>query len=340
MKIIEISDQEKWNQFVRGLHPNTFLQSWEWGQVQEKDGEGVRYLGFFEDSEQIGAALLVTVRAKRGAFLFCPHGPLFKDEATTRQYLSTFIEYCRSLAIQEKAVALRISPLLINSPDNNDIFQKLGFHPAPLHMHTELTWVLNITPNPELLLAQMRKTTRHAITRAQKSGIHTSVVTNPQEITQRFWPLYERTKTRHGFVPYSLAFLRAQVAAFAHTASVFAVFARYENRDVAGAIIIRFGNTCFYHHGASEKLPSSLPASHSVQWYAIQEAQKQGCTHYNFWGIAPDNQPKHPFAGITVFKKGFGGYAVDYMHAQDLPLKLGYWKLWLVDTYRKVKRGF
>ena len=91
---------------------------------------------------------------------------------------------------------------------------------------------------------------------------------------------------------------------------------------------------------AKAVMPTTVPAAHAVQWRSIQEAQRRGATRYNFWGIARADQPRHPFAGITIFKKGFGGYPQDYMHAQDLPLNLKYWKLWAVDTWRHIQRGF
>jgi len=62
---------------------------------------------------------------------------------------------------------------------------------------------------------------------------------------------------------------------------------------------------------------------------------------YNFWGIAPDgSSPKHPFAGITHFKKGFGGKQIDLLRCQDLPLAPKYYINWGVETLRRLKRGF
>lgn len=337
--IKEITDVTLWNQFLLKLNPNTFLQSAEWAELQSKHGAAAYRLGFFEDEKIIGAAMVLLINARRGRFLFCPHGPIFATEAEVRQHLPQFIEYCRTLAIQQKAVAIRISPLLITTPETTALFSSLGFRPAPLHIHTELTWMLDLTQTEEKLLQAMRKTTRQAIRRAGESSLTAEVVTDGSAV-DRFWPLYQETKTRHSFAPFSKTFLRDQFEIFGKNNQAYAVLVRHDNKDVAAGLFMQFGNTVFYHHGASTKLPATLPASHLVQWRSIQEAKKRGAERYNFWGIAPADKPKHPFAGITVFKTGFGGYPIDYMHAQDLPLNWKYWKLWAIETYRKFKRGF
>ena len=70
----------------------------------------------------------------------------------------------------------------------------------------------------------------------------------------------------------------------------------------------------------------------------IQEAKKRGCTLYNFWGVSPDNKPKHPWAGLSLFKKGFGGFEETYLHAQDKPLTKKYWLNYIIETVRRLKR--
>lgn len=339
MNIKEISNQHEWNGFLEKLNPNTFLQSWEWGQLQKNTGENVRYLGFFKDNEQIGSALIITVNAKRGRFLLCPHGPIFQDGNDAHNLLPEFISFCKTLAKKDKAVAIRIAPLFISNENNINLFKKLDFRPAPLHVHAERTWNLDLSDNPDVILSQMRKTTRHAIKKAQQANVTVSISNNPESLNS-FFSLYQSTRQRHGFIPFTKKFLDQQFQLFSKKNRLYIAAARYNNENVAAAILIQFGNTVFYHHGASIPLPSKISASQLLQWESILEAKHRGASRYNFWGISPNNNKSHPFAGITVFKQGFGGYALDYMHAQDLPTSLLYWKLWTIDKYRQYKRGF
>lgn len=340
--IKEIDNSGAWNDFLLHLNPNTFLQSWEWGRVQKADGEEVKYLGIFENNLQIGSCLLLTINARRGRHFLIPHGPVFRSEEQVRKYLPEIVQYLRDtpdvsrsdssgVAKRGSFVALRIAPLLESTSENIALFRQLSFRPAPMHVHAELTWVLDISKPEEELLSDMRKTTRHAIKKAQQADVTIEVISDPSAI-DRFYPLYEQTRERHDFVPYSKTNISRQLELM----NSYTAFARYQNEDIATGIFFQFGKTVFYYHGASNSRVSG--AGQFLQWHSVLEAKRRGATLYNFWGIS--HQTNHPFTGITIFKTGFGGRAINYMHAQDLPLSWKYWKLWAADTYRKLKRGF
>lgn len=334
MHIKEINNKEEWNSFLEEQKPNTFLHSWEWKEIQEADGEHVETLGFYIERELVAIALVITVNAKRGTHYLIPHGPILQDE----KYLNDAIAELTTYYIEkDNAVALRIAPLVENTPEHRNTFAALGFRPSPMHVHAELTWVLDISKSEDVLLQEMRKTTRNAITKAKKEGVSVEIDSDTKAL-ERFWPLYEQTKDRHSFIPFHKSFIQSQAEIFGKENKMFFAIATYQGKDVAAAMLIHSGDTVFYYHGASTKV--SVPAAQLLQWEAIKEAKKRGAVRYNFWGIAPENEPNHPFAGITVFKKGFGGYAIDYMHAQDLRLNWKYWKLWIIEMWRKKKRGF
>jgi lipid II:glycine glycyltransferase (peptidoglycan interpeptide bridge formation enzyme) len=59
---------------------------------------------------------------------------------------------------------------------------------------------------------------------------------------------------------------------------------------------------------------------------------------YNFWGVVPETATKHPWAGLSTFKRGFGGAEEQYVHAKDLPLSLKYWLTYTIEKVRKMKR--
>ena len=338
MDIHPISDQQSWNNFVLSCPDQSFLQSWQWGQVQRQMGEPVDYLGFFSADRLIGVALIITVRARRGWHYLVPHGPLAANNETMRRIIPFLVDYLRQHA-PRRLSAIRLAPFLPSTPEHTDFFKHQRFISAPLHVHAEQTWVLDINRPDAELLAGMRKTTRQAIRKAQQQNVTVELVTDDAALPV-FWELYQQTKQRHHFVPWSHDMLAAQLSIFSAANNVFSVTARIADRPVAAAILIHFGHTVYYYHGASIRLPNAAPASQLLQWHAIQTARARQANLYNFWGIAPDNQPHHPFAGITTFKKGFGGRAVNLHHAQDLPLTWRYWPLFIIEKSRQLRRGF
>lgn len=201
----------------------------------------------------------------------------------------------------------------------------------------------------------MRKTTRNLIRRAERDGVEVTASSDPVADLETFINLHDETRKRHGFTPYSNAFFRAQVKHFAANDECTVYLAKHQGQILATSVHMHaFGETS-YHHGAS--VQSKVPASYLLQWRAIQDALKRGDHIYNFWGIAPmgdrksevgdqetkNQQPKtknHPFAGVTLFKTGFGGTSLPLIHCRDLPLTPKYWLTYAFETMRKWKRGF
>ncbi|MDD4351830.1 MAG: peptidoglycan bridge formation glycyltransferase FemA/FemB family protein [Candidatus Gracilibacteria bacterium] len=80
LNIQEIHDRQTWESFVASYPDKTFTQAWAWGQFNAQTENNVFYLGIYNSKFKIqnleGVALIIKVKARRGTFLFCPHGPL------------------------------------------------------------------------------------------------------------------------------------------------------------------------------------------------------------------------------------------------------------------------
>lgn len=340
MKIEKIEDKNLWESFLSNCSEKTFLNSWNWGDFQRRLGNKIWRLGIFEDGKIEGLALVVKIQAKRGTFLFIPHGPNIKDDNKKEKCLKVLIENLKEIAKQEKAHFIRIGPIFERTKENQEIFQNLKFRRAPIYIHPEITWELDISLPEDKLLANMRKTTRYLIRKAQKERELIIKEENTLEGIERFYDIYLETKDRHGFVPFSLEYLKNEFLAFSNENRVSVLFAEYKKEIVAGGIFIFWQNICFYHHGASSKKHQKIPTSYLLLWEAIKIAKERSCKKFNFWGIAETDDINHPWAGLTLFKKGFGGQKKEYLKTQDLPLSLQYFLNFLVEKIRKIKRGY
>ncbi len=369
LRIAEITEasaeKQVWEKFVRSCHHKTFLQSWNWGEFNRFLGNKIFRLGIFNNEILLGVCLVMKIQARRGSFLFCPHGPLIQDRseaslfdagsATDVVSLKTsnekiedraraeiykfFLDYLKNFGKQEKISFIRVSPFLLDTPCNQKIFASCGFREAPIHMmHPELTWELDIQKSLDDILLGMRKTTRYLIRRAPKDGVHVEIRTD-KEAVRLFHEIHQDTVNRQHFVPFSLEYFEKEFNAFISDNQIALFFGYYGGKIISASMIVFYGDSAYYHHGASLSEYHKIPASYLVQFEVIQEAKRRGCRVYNFWGISPDNEPNHPWAGLSLFKKGFGGYESQYLHAKDYVLSPKYWLTFAIERVRRMKRG-
>lgn len=343
MTIRHIESKIKWDNFINAVSPHTFLQSWQWGEFNERMGNKIWHLGIFENDVLLGVAFILKIEARRGSFLFCPHGPVtlnLEFRISNLEIFESFFKYLIALGKQEKVSFVRISSLLSASNDINSLFKNFGFRDAPVHMmHPERAWILDITPPEEIILKNMRKQTRHCIRNAKAMGVEISTSSDPAYIG-KFYALYKTTVSKQGFTPFSLGYLEEEFKTFTKDNLALLFFGKYHNQVISSAMIIFSAGCAFYHHGASDPGFSKIPASHFLQWEVIRESKRRGLGYYNFWGIAPENIVNHPWAGLTFFKRGFGGFSEDYLHAQDLVLNYRYWINFWVEKIRRLKRNY
>jgi lipid II:glycine glycyltransferase (peptidoglycan interpeptide bridge formation enzyme) len=331
-------DDKTWSGFVEKLNLNTFLHSKSWIDFNEQFGHKTWQLGMYNGKEISSIVFVYKIQAKRGTFLFCPHGPQMKNYNFDE--FSRWFIYLRDLAKKEKCSCIRVSPIYENTMQNRNIFAHLGFRESPIHMHAELTTILDLTPALENILLAMRKTTRQLINKGEnliKSG--EIVVKNFDSISDEMWEVYQSTANRGGFVPFSRRYLEQEYASFSKNDQCMMKGIYYGDTLLSWGLWIVSGKRCFYHQGANI-LSKSFPASYISHFQGIKWAKSQGCVSYDFWGVGPKDNQNHPWANISAFKRGFGGDDVELVRAQDYPLSWKYWILWAFETYRAKKRGF
>ncbi|MBU2539819.1 peptidoglycan bridge formation glycyltransferase FemA/FemB family protein [Patescibacteria group bacterium] len=369
MEIKEIKEKKIWEDFFVGIKEKTFLQSWDWGEFQILQKSKIWRFGVYDDENLVGVALVAKVSARRGTFLFVPHGPNiisnFQFPISKNKVLEILLTKLKEIAQEEKASFIRIAPFWERDENNIKIFKDLGFRQAPIHMHAEVTWELDISITEEELLAGMRKTTRYLIRQAQKNPDIQIVKSNNIDDLDKFIPVYLETAKRHKFVVFPIKYLKNQFSAFNKDNQIQIFFGKYKGEIISVAIFVFWQNIAFYHHSGSLTKYSKIPVNYLLHWEAIKEAKKMGCEIYNFWGISPffvDTKnvnpkseilnpkqirnskfkilnKKHPWDGLTLFKMGFGGYRRELIKTQDYIISKKYWLTCLFEKLRKAKRG-
>lgn len=332
-----VTDQHEWEGFL-AQHPEAnFLQSWYWGEFNEVIKHPAHYVGLYDGANLVGVMLGVVEPAKRGRYLTVPGGPII--DWHNQQLVSATIQAMRVLAKQTNCAFVRVRPQLLQNDDSVKLFKKLGFRPAQMHMHAELTLQLDITKELGELQQNFRKNTRYDLKQAKKRGIVISSTDDPSAI-QGFYDLQLVTAQRHGFVPYAYDYLHEQFKIFSQAgkARLYSAHTK-DGKLIAQAFVIFYNAEAAYHYGASTELGRKEPGAYAIQWEAIQEAKRRGMSRYNFWGVVGQEETTHRFYGVSVFKRGFRGQDVQYLHAHDLVInKAKYLPNFAIEYIRKRKR--
>lgn len=337
MRIREVKNKRIWEEFlIQKRFQINFLQSWAWGETHRLLGHKIFRFGFYQGDKIQGICLLIKQEAKRGGYLECPGGPIISLRKIN--YFKAFLNLIKKIGREENCLFIRVRPQLLNSHNHQKLFKRFSFLKAPMHLHAQDTWVLEINKDEESLLQAMRKTTRYLIRKALREGLEIRQSRDEKDL-KILYQLQTETAQRHNFVPFPFSFFKAHFKAFSTDDQIRIFKAIWRKKVLACAMIVFYGGRAIYHYSASSSRFTQIPASYLLQWEAIKEAKKRNCLIYDFWGIAPENAPEtHRFAGVTLFKKGFGGYQITYLPAQDLPLRWSYYLVYFFETMRRFWR--
>lgn len=372
-KLHELSSKKDYDSLLYSAQDYTFLQSWEFGEMKIDSGNIVKRFVVTDSAEGSEKELLllqiILVKAKRGNIMQLRHAPVtlqdlseLSDKNINHLFLFLFSEL-KNIAKDKNLDFIRIQPKFELQSRYYEIFKKsldeFNFVSSSAHnIDAEKTLVLDLKDKSEdVIMENMRKQTRYYIRRAQRDGVLIER-TNDISRIKDFFEIHHDTTVRQNFTSYSLEyyenffkFLNSDSNSKLKAELFFAYspdnYTHPDGKEAGGipfssAIIIYMGSKAFYSDGGSLSSFSKLPGSYLIQWEAVKRAIELGCETYDFWGgVTPTNKGRnYPWAGIDLFKRGFGGKRIENIHAHDLGLSLKFHLIRLWEKYEKAKRGY
>ncbi len=333
-----IDDKEQWNKFVAGQSHAQFLQSWEWGEFQKAFGRRVwRIMCHSEQSEessaggaQIGVAQFFEHYLGLGmGYLYCPRGPVFSLSFRAERGISELFEFIKKDIVNYGHVFFRFEPSIpchSSESGNPDARRIHSIQPTR-------TLLLDLNKSEEQLLAEMHQKTRYNVRLAEKKELEFSDNKMRFDI---FWQLMLATARRDKIKLHSKKYYKLML----QISNCHLLVANFQNKMLAGGIFMGFGDSFTYVHGASANDHRDLMAPYFLHWRAIQFAKSQGYRYYDFGGINPDDEKDFDFkaswAGITRFKRGFGGGIFSFVGAYEIPFQPKVYKLF--QQIKKIRK--
>ncbi|MBI4158166.1 MAG: peptidoglycan bridge formation glycyltransferase FemA/FemB family protein [Candidatus Yanofskybacteria bacterium] len=306
----------------------SFLQTTEWLKFQESIGHKTWR---FDDGKIRANIIQHKVRFGKN-YLYIPHGPeiLFDNlSGGLKNEVDNFLKYLKELAKENGSIFVKFEPLA-------DVIVELvfrrGIKRSKKYIQPQKTVILNLNLSEEELLSRMHYKTRYNIKVAERNRIR---VEDSSDL-DAFWELLKNTTKRDRFSSHNKEYYRKLLALNNNAFKVDLVSAHYNNDLVAGAIILCYGDTAYYLHGASDHNRRQLMAPYALHWEIIKalkgsnskpEKSRGGprvtstgfeirnSKFYDMWGIDSRKWP-----GVTRFKLGWGGQRVEHPGSFDIPI--------------------
>ncbi len=316
-----IADPQEWQRALERLPDPHVLQTWAWGAFKERHGWRADPWLWEVAGAPRAAALTLTRRAGPlpAGVMYVPKGPLldFDDPSLLTQVLSDL----ERLARRAGALFIKIDPdVPADEPRGArtvETLRRRGWRSSREQVQFRNTLLLDLTPDLDALLAQMKSKWRYNVGLAARKGV--SVRMGELSDLPLLYRLYEETGRRDRFVIRPEAYYHDAWGSFIAAGLAQPLIAEVEGEPVAMVILFRCGRRAWYMYGASRDLHRNRMPNHLLQWEAIRWAKGQGCTVYDLWGAPDVLDESDPLWGVYQFKQGFGARFVRHIGAYDYP---------------------
>ncbi|MBQ2672844.1 peptidoglycan bridge formation glycyltransferase FemA/FemB family protein [Candidatus Saccharibacteria bacterium] len=333
MKVLDATNREEWDKFIKSHQEANFLQSWDFYEFHLARGKQVVRRLIMDEKKIVGAYAGVVETAKRGTYLAIAGGPIldWNEHNVVKITFSDIKEQGKRF----NCAFVRVRPQLELSDKSLKLMQKLGLKKAPMYLSVEFAGVLDLTKSKEEILAGASQGFRRKLRKAEKNEVEITAETSDVAIKD-FCKLERLHAKRQQYVAFSSDFLTRQFEAFRKNDEVIIYTAKKDGEILAQNFMIFYGPEASYHYGVSSALGTKYSAAPLLHMAAMDEARKRGCVRYNLWGIVEPDEKDHRFYGVSEFKRSFGCEELRYTPAHDLVLKpLVYQKTKIVESVRK-----
>lgn len=320
---IENQHQETWEKLVAENPAGGFHQSFEWANFKELETWSIHKIGIFNQNHQLigGAIVHKFYFPEKTNFINIPEAPILNwnnEEELFWQWrlLETTLHKITDTSKDQLTTHIRIEPRTPHIPEwLLSTFTKTHLNLQPRH-----TQQLDLAPSASEILAQMKPKCRYNIRLAQKNNIQIKKITDISKADLKlFYDLYSETTTRNKFEQKDFHFFQNFLAGCHPITTLYLAY--HENNPLAAALVINHGSRVTYMYGASSNTNRNLMPTYLLHWQIIQDSKNSGHTQYDLWGTCAENDPTHEWAGLTKFKKQFGGNSLNFIGAYDQVLQ-------------------
>lgn len=293
---------------------SNILQSDIWAKFQESNGHRV-----FRGEGQGWRFIATLEGGTTGRYLYSPYGP----EASSAEAFDEAIAEMKRVAAENKCWFIRVEPTnsqIWGEDSSQEFLQNRGFKLSPRQIQPAHTQVIDLEQTEDEILKAMRPTNRNLHRNIHKKGVTFEVSHNPEDI-DILTKYLEQTAQRNDFNRQQDDYLKQVARVLMPVDAARLIIIRDENGQAIGSTFVYDSDdTRTYAHASYSFEHRKLSANNPLVTTMIFDAKNKGLKYVDLFGIAPNDDPAHEWAGFTKFKKSFGGRSVEYPGTWDLPV--------------------
>lgn len=292
------------------------LQSKKWAQFQKelgkrvilRSGQGWHYLAIVETGD-----------GKAGKFfkrLYTPYGPSYRDEQALKKALIDLEEQAKKNGVDY----IRVEPLCEDR--QNSLSKLTGFTKTAHSFQPALTLMIDLNRPFEAILKDTTKTNRYLWKKAPQNNIKFTTSYKSADLS-KFLEMMNATskRTKASFKPDS--YYKTLLNVFGAEKAAGIAYASVDKDVLVGAIFVDDIETKirYYLFAGSFDKARKLSANSPLLMYLIEGAKKRGYKYFDLFGVSPIEDASHRWAGLSKFKRSFGGVEVQLNGTYEKPIK-------------------
>lgn len=293
MRRVDPEQDERWDEYVMGHPESSIYHHSAWGRVLQKTYGFIPFCIALEDS-------------KEGRFDGIVPFMLIKSWLTGKRLVSLpFTSYCDLLApsayledIMRFALktdpAVKYAKLKLFRDGLGDFFR--GFEKKDAYV----THILDVNHSPKKLFRSFHgSSVRQRIRRAEREKLKFRLAEKEADLVD-FYRLEARLKKKHGLPPQPYSFFVNMWRILKPKNFLHVPLVEYGGKVIAGAILLKFGNSFHLEYSASDQQFLKLCPNQMLIWECIKMAIENGAETFDFGRSALSNK------SLVEFKERWG----------------------------------
>lgn len=293
---------QEWNEILKQSFRPSLLQSYYYARaVSPHYGQKPRWAVIEIDGQVAGGFQIMEASLFKGIIhaVLLDRGPFWLPDFGTDEHVKAFAAaYSQQFP---KRIGRKRRWIPDMSPDLDNALRQYGWSKHEKSSY-ETQWI-DLRLDDETLLANMRKSWRQSLRKAQKSKMNVEWdfegATLPLHLKR-----YALDKASKGYDGPDVRIMHALVKYATPTKDAMLGVAKLNGQAIAGVIILKHGSAATYQIGWSTQDGRDKCAHHMLLWEAALALQSQGITDFDLGGANDQSA-----SAVKRFKQGMGGDA-------------------------------